>query len=90
MRPHERLEVWQTAVDFVVNIYKQTESFPKDGTVWFDIASTTRCGVDCREYRGRRRKRFAKGVLLFPFKRSGFCERISNRITNRPPAVISY
>ena len=30
MRPHERLEVWQTAVDFVVNIYKQTESFPKD------------------------------------------------------------
>jgi len=30
MRPHERLEVWQTAVDFVVNIYKETESFPKD------------------------------------------------------------
>jgi four helix bundle protein len=30
MRPHGRLEVWQTAVDFVVSIYKETESFPKD------------------------------------------------------------
>ena len=30
MRPHERLEVWQTAVDLVVSIYKETESFPRD------------------------------------------------------------
>jgi four helix bundle protein len=30
MRPHERLEVWQTAVDFVVTVYKETEGFPKD------------------------------------------------------------
>jgi four helix bundle protein len=30
MRPHERLEVWQTAVDFAVKVYKETESFPKD------------------------------------------------------------
>ena len=30
MRPHEKLEVWQTAVDFVVNVYKQTERFPKE------------------------------------------------------------
>ena len=30
MRPHERLEVWQTAVDLVVNIYKATDSFPKE------------------------------------------------------------
>jgi four helix bundle protein len=30
MRPHERLEVWQTAVDFVVTIYKETERFPKE------------------------------------------------------------
>jgi four helix bundle protein len=30
MRPHERLEVWQTAVDFVVDVYRETESFPKD------------------------------------------------------------
>ena len=30
MRPHERLEVWQTAVEFVVSVYKASESFPKE------------------------------------------------------------
>jgi four helix bundle protein len=30
MRPHERLEVWKTAVEFVVSVYKETESFPKE------------------------------------------------------------
>lgn len=30
MRPHERLEVWERAVDFVVRVYKMTESFPRE------------------------------------------------------------
>src|SRR5258705_12706858 len=30
MRPHERLEVWKRAVDFVVRIYRMTESFPRE------------------------------------------------------------
>jgi len=30
MRPHEKLDVWKKSVDFVVAIYKATESFPKD------------------------------------------------------------
>jgi len=30
MRPHEKLDVWKKAVDFVVAVYKTTESFPKD------------------------------------------------------------
>jgi four helix bundle protein len=30
MRPHEKLEVWIQAVDFVVNIYRVTECFPKE------------------------------------------------------------
>lgn len=30
MRPHERLEVWGLAVDFVVEVYRTTESFPKE------------------------------------------------------------
>jgi four helix bundle protein len=30
MRPHQKLELWKKAVDFVVKIYKVTESFPKD------------------------------------------------------------
>ncbi|HEU4595972.1 MAG TPA: four helix bundle protein [Pyrinomonadaceae bacterium] len=30
MRPHEKLDVWTRAVDFVVLVYKLTESFPKE------------------------------------------------------------
>src|SRR3954468_17991184 len=30
MRPHEKLDVWRAAVDFVVMIYGATESFPKE------------------------------------------------------------
>jgi four helix bundle protein len=30
MRPHEKLDVWKKAVDFVVSVYKMTETFPKD------------------------------------------------------------
>ena len=29
MRPHEKLDVWNKAIDFVV-VYKATESFPKE------------------------------------------------------------
>ena len=30
MRPHERLEVWERAVEFVVRIYRMTETFPRE------------------------------------------------------------
>jgi four helix bundle protein len=30
MRPHEKLDVWKRAIDFVVDVYKMTESFPRD------------------------------------------------------------
>ncbi len=30
MRPHENLNVWKKAVDFVVEVYKATECFPKE------------------------------------------------------------
>jgi four helix bundle protein len=30
MRPHEKLEVWETSVDLVVEVYKETEAFPKE------------------------------------------------------------
>jgi four helix bundle protein len=30
MRPHESLDVWNKAVDFVVSVYKITEPFPKE------------------------------------------------------------
>jgi four helix bundle protein len=30
MRPHEKLDVWNKAVECVVDIYKATENFPKE------------------------------------------------------------
>jgi len=30
MRPHEKLDVWKKAIDFVVAVYKVTEGFPKE------------------------------------------------------------
>jgi four helix bundle protein len=30
MRPHEKLEAWSQAIDFVIDVYKSTESFPKE------------------------------------------------------------
>jgi len=30
MRPHENLDVWKRGVDFVVEVYKATEGFPKE------------------------------------------------------------
>ena len=30
MRPHEKLDVWQKAIEFVVSVYKMTDSFPRD------------------------------------------------------------
>src|SRR5262245_38485169 len=30
MRPHQRLEAWLKAVEFVTDIYKSTEHFPKE------------------------------------------------------------
>lgn len=30
MRPHENLDVWRKAIDFVVDVYKITDEFPKE------------------------------------------------------------
>lgn len=30
MRPHENLDLWKKAIEFVVDVYKATEAFPKD------------------------------------------------------------
>jgi four helix bundle protein len=30
MRPHENLDVWKKGIDFVVALYKATETFPKE------------------------------------------------------------
>jgi four helix bundle protein len=30
MRPHEKLDVWKKAIDFVVAIYRVTDHFPKE------------------------------------------------------------
>jgi four helix bundle protein len=30
MRPHEELDVWKKAIEFVVAVYRATDEFPKD------------------------------------------------------------
>jgi hypothetical protein len=30
MRPHQNLEAWSKALEFVVDVYKHTERFPKE------------------------------------------------------------
>ncbi len=30
MRPHEKLDVWKKSIDFVVQLYKATDDFPRD------------------------------------------------------------
>src|SRR6266852_4413119 len=30
MRPHEKLDVWKKAIDFVVAVYRATDGFPKE------------------------------------------------------------
>lgn len=30
MRPHEKLDVWNKAVDFVIDVYKKTKFFPTE------------------------------------------------------------
>ena len=30
MRPHQNLEAWNQALEFVINVYKLTERFPKE------------------------------------------------------------
>lgn len=30
MRPHEKLEVWKRGIELVLDIYKNSETFPKD------------------------------------------------------------
>ncbi len=30
MRPHQKLDLWRRAIDFVVRLYKVTDRFPKE------------------------------------------------------------
>ena len=30
MRPHEKLDLWKKAIEFVIAVYKVTEGFPRD------------------------------------------------------------
>ena len=43
MRPHHNLDVWRKAVDFVIDIYRATENFPKEEK--FGLTSQLRCAA---------------------------------------------
>ncbi len=49
MRPHEKLDVWKKAIDFVVAVYRATEAF-QGRKVWTDIAIAQSSSFDPREY----------------------------------------
>lgn len=40
MRPHERLDLWNSSIDFSVEIYTATETFPK--REWYGLAQQVR------------------------------------------------
>ncbi len=42
MRPHEKLDVWKKAVDFVVAVYKATERWPKEERERFGLVAQVR------------------------------------------------
>jgi hypothetical protein len=88
MRPHERLEVWQTAVDFVVTVYKATEAFPKEER--FGLTSQIRGGrLNRGEHCGRCGTRLVTRILLFLIELTGFGKRIGDRTSNRASAFLS-
>ena len=41
MRPHQKLDLWKKAIEFVIAIYKLTERFPKEEK--FGLTSQMRC-----------------------------------------------
>lgn len=43
MRPHEKLDLWRRAIDFVVRLYRVTDRFPKEEK--FGLTSQLRCAA---------------------------------------------
>ena len=77
MRPHQNLDAWSKAVDLVIDVYKQTERFPKEERYGLS-SQLRRAAVSIRKYRRRRGSILEKGVRTLPFKLSGFGERSRN------------
>ena len=60
MRPHQRLDLWTRSVDFVVEIYRLTEKFPKEEK--FGLTSQLRrAAVSSQPMLPRVCKNFAEG-----------------------------
>jgi four helix bundle protein len=80
MRTHENLEVWKRAVDFVVRIYKCTESFPSDER--FGLISQLRraaVSIPANIAEGAARK-FPKETLHFVSNAQGSASEVSTEL----------
>jgi len=74
MRPHEKLEVWKRAIEFVVRIYKLTEGFPREEKFGLTslIKESGRLGP-C-EYSRRYRTPVVQRIWLLLVECAGVCE----------------
>jgi hypothetical protein len=46
MRPHQKLDLWRRAIEFVVSVYRTTERFPKEEKFGFNFPGTTGRGFN--------------------------------------------
>ena len=69
MRPHEKLEVWETSIDLVVEVYKETDAFPKEER----FTDSPGCGFGTGQHRRRGGQAIDKGVCSLSIE----CSRLS-------------
>ena len=80
MRTHEKLDVWKKAVDFVVEIYRVTDDFPKDER--FGLVSQLRraaVSIPANLAEGAARS-FAKETLHFISNAQGSASEVATEL----------
>src|SRR5882724_9913792 len=82
MRPHERLDVWNKAIDLVMSVYRATESFPKEER--FGLTSQIRRAAVSipANIAGGCSPRLSEGVHILSVKRAGFSQRTRDRTSD--------
>jgi len=80
MRTHEKLDVWKKSIDFVVEVYRVTDSFPKEER--FGLVSQLRraaVSIPANLSEGAARS-FAKETLHFISNAQGSASEVSTEL----------